>query len=938
VIVVDDGSTDGSPAIIADYAARDSRVHPFGQENAGQGPARDLGVSHARGEFLAFLDADDMIPADAYDHMVSSLRKSGSDFSVGAARRLRDGRYHRPPWHAVAHEHDRIGITIDEYPAALADVIACNRMFRRAFWLDRIKEFPRGILYEDHVPMVAAYLRATRFDLLAKVTYDWRIREDRTSVGQQKHDLRNLTDRITVKAEGHRLIQKEASERVRAAWIGRVIDTDFAAFIDHALREDDEYRELLMGAIRTYLALATPAAMVHVRVQQKVRSFLASRGAWDQLELAQQFFRDQTSVPATTLVDGTVVLDPTLPAMLEVALPQELLELSQTESRMQAGALRAEWIGPTSLRLTGWALIRGVDLTNRSPSLELWLAAVNGSARIGLEVEQVDLPEATRWAAWSHGSFDRAGFHTVIDFADLATRLDAAEDWTLAVRITVEGVARTGGMHHAVAESSASRTALTSQRVSDDGVVATPRFDAEHGLTFTLRRPGVIADALEPAFGDRVARGRIRSLGTKPFVPIAVRATDRATQTEIEGSLTARDDGSPEFSLRVPSTIGPNAVGSGTDWELRVVDRDRRTRGVEWPNDEDAHNIDSAGEPLSWLRSPRGYVRMIVDQPHVRVTDVDIEAVEIRVSVQCDRESEAVLASSILSDAHVEVPLGSQPRGDDGEPVLAFPTFVSRPGLPSRPLSPGAFALTVTDADGAKHELALAPSYAARLPVDIRTDAHRARIGISGQRNLRIVLSAPLRDDELGARAQQLLRDDYLAGAYPAEQAVLFHCHDGEAATYSQLAIHRELRRRGTDLPLYWSVPDLSTIVPDGARPLLIGSREWYARLASVRYLCANVDFDAFFRKRPHQRFLRTFEGDPSEPMGRTLWWRMGHTPGHIGREVARVNAEWDVVGVPGGSWADVIRTEYEYSGEVLVMGSPPTDPLVSDVVDAFVR
>lgn len=57
VVVVDDGSTDETPAVIARYG---DRVRAFAQANAGPAAARNLGVREARGEFVAFIDADDL--------------------------------------------------------------------------------------------------------------------------------------------------------------------------------------------------------------------------------------------------------------------------------------------------------------------------------------------------------------------------------------------------------------------------------------------------------------------------------------------------------------------------------------------------------------------------------------------------------------------------------------------------------------------------------------------------------------------------------------------------------------------------------------------------------------------------------------------------------------------------------------------------------------
>jgi len=64
IILVDDGATDGSGALCDAYAERDSRVTAVHRENGGLSAAKNTGLSHASGEYVTFVDADDRIEPD----------------------------------------------------------------------------------------------------------------------------------------------------------------------------------------------------------------------------------------------------------------------------------------------------------------------------------------------------------------------------------------------------------------------------------------------------------------------------------------------------------------------------------------------------------------------------------------------------------------------------------------------------------------------------------------------------------------------------------------------------------------------------------------------------------------------------------------------------------------------------------------------------------
>ena len=77
VILVDDGSPDGSGAICDGYAEKDSRVRVIHKQNGGLSSARNAGIDNAYGEYITFVDSDDYIAPDIYSHLISLMEKSG---------------------------------------------------------------------------------------------------------------------------------------------------------------------------------------------------------------------------------------------------------------------------------------------------------------------------------------------------------------------------------------------------------------------------------------------------------------------------------------------------------------------------------------------------------------------------------------------------------------------------------------------------------------------------------------------------------------------------------------------------------------------------------------------------------------------------------------------------------------------------------------------
>ncbi|MGL5818402.1 MAG: glycosyltransferase, partial [Phycicoccus sp.] len=197
VICVDDGSLDRSREVADEFAAADPRFRVVAQENQGLGPARNTGVAAASGEYLTFVDSDDLVTRTGFARMVRSLDRSGSSFAAGNARRFNNSSGARQSWtHRVAFAEKRIATHVTEFPVLARDRMVWNKVYRRTFWDEQGYRFP-AIRYEDYPVTLKAHCEAVTVDVHADPVYFWRERESGDSITQLRFRHDNLHDRVT---------------------------------------------------------------------------------------------------------------------------------------------------------------------------------------------------------------------------------------------------------------------------------------------------------------------------------------------------------------------------------------------------------------------------------------------------------------------------------------------------------------------------------------------------------------------------------------------------------------------------------------------------------------------------------------------------------------------------------------------------------------------
>ena len=82
IILVDDGSPDGCPAMCDEWAKKDKRIKVIHKENGGLSDARNAGLGIAQGDFIGFVDSDDWIAPDMYQRLMLAMNRDGSDVAA----------------------------------------------------------------------------------------------------------------------------------------------------------------------------------------------------------------------------------------------------------------------------------------------------------------------------------------------------------------------------------------------------------------------------------------------------------------------------------------------------------------------------------------------------------------------------------------------------------------------------------------------------------------------------------------------------------------------------------------------------------------------------------------------------------------------------------------------------------------------------------------
>lgn len=202
VILVDDGSTDGSAAMCDQWAQRDSRIKVIHQSNGGLSQARNTALDAMTGQYVTMVDGDDYIAPHFVETMLGLAGNTGADVVSSGWNLFDDGTSPKPSSDAHITTFTPAQ-AIDEvfYQHTLTNS-ACSKLYAASLWHDL--RFPVGMLYEDLAVIYDLLSLATRVVHTSEELYLYRQRQEgsiTSSFSRKRTHVLDIMERLEERVE-----------------------------------------------------------------------------------------------------------------------------------------------------------------------------------------------------------------------------------------------------------------------------------------------------------------------------------------------------------------------------------------------------------------------------------------------------------------------------------------------------------------------------------------------------------------------------------------------------------------------------------------------------------------------------------------------------------------------------------------------------------------
>jgi len=871
-----------------------------------RGAARNLGAAAATGEYLAFAEAGDVLPAEAYQLLVGSLAQTGSRFAGGDVRVRRESGTVPSPLHRDAFRMSRRRTHIRRFPPLWNDRYVTNKVFRRSFWTEYALAFLESGRYEDLAVAIEAHFLADAVDLVGRAVVH---RRDPVSAPPAT-DLQEITEgfaaveSVATRLAGH----WQAKDRRR--YSETVLDRELRAFLDALPDAADEVRAHVIALAAAYAGRVEPRVFRRVPALTRLKWHLVRRERTTELVKVVRFERGKTTAGIVRKGLHRYVVYPYWKDK-KLAIPPAVYRAGD-EVSLRGRLHEVAW-NDGKLRITGEAYINSVSMRRRWTSAKA-IALRAGRRTLVVHARQRTAGDGTS-GAWTW-------FSATIDPKRLRRRRRwTDETWKVRAAVFNTGVFRHGALRGGAGSGAHPPYRYVADNVRivplvEDGVfkIKVERVRAKvTGLAWTgdeLEVSGVVSDGTPT--GLRLALGE-----DAKTVPVAEVAGGEFRAT-VPLSLLGRDDANPAAIDDTRTwTVSVSVQGRGPAIRLVMGEGETGARTLK-------DRVEAIAEP-----NTGGYLDVRVRTARLVVTGLSLAA-----------DGTLTVAGTHPAYARGEIVLRGRGRRQelaygfvDGTAAVPVAAVTTLAGV--LPLRAGKWDVLFRPAPG---ERALAVSMDAGTAAALPRSVEVARRGYTAENHGGrpvLAVTGDVRPEERAAQ-QKLREQAYRKVARTGlKDQVLYSCFNGRQYSCNPRAIHEEMVRQHIDIPQLWVVADQQAAVPDTVTPIRLHGTEWHDAMAASRYIVTNHRIGDWFQRHPDQIVLQTWHGTPLKKIGRDVKEvHFAYAPGMKQALQGAANypklPEWSYLLSPNPFSTKIMKRAFAFKGEIIESGYPRNDVLYS--------
>lgn len=942
IILVDDGATDSSGAMCEEWAKRDERIRVVHQKNAGLSAARNTGLSVASGEFVIFTDSDDTLPVRAFELLASQLKQSGSDIATGNVKRFKGEKFwdgwnqsysHRKILYPELHGREAVtSVQLTEHPELLFDTTAWNKMFRRDFLLRERIQFPIGKLYEDMHPMAIAFSRAEGIDVIFSNVYNYRVRENATSITQKRSEVKNLAHKMEMVDKIYELTaQLENSEELRRTVEYKVFEGDLPVYSPY-LGVDSEFDDIYFSSVEKYWDASDSGVLNRLALNKRAKLYWERRREVELSLRAKKWVDDNFFLIPTTVKNGLPFADlsgaPEYVRVLEDAGLNDMSRYLVIRSKATETC-----ISHGRLSVVGFAFPD--EVPESAVTARRFFLKSNGGHRIDIPSVQME----SEWAndGWWNLAVDRSGsgFQIDVELAEVFggagvtdVELGSHSKWILNVEFDL-GSRTVAGPVATVWRGGSIRLG-GSVPISPKHAIHLDWSDWRAPLT--LRAKSRELDISEVTFDGKKLRvlTEYHYPGSAHISKIVLKRS--RDNFELYGSYCDGDELCTryEFDLTgVPDRA--NAGGHSNTWKLLVLVRGRWIVAGVTSNPTVQDSSDREWD----LRTDSSGHGLLVDPENaflVRSIGFDAGIWTIRGSAprEIERDLNVLLWSDNKTSHQVPIEI------DNGNFCISVdPTEAGHWGSPVSWKTGEYYFWLRSGRKDSRYRVRASRQLATQaLPAERWTQDSYSRFHVSSDAfSMSLRVGPPVLHVERGRYNHTRMtevwsrRDD---DEVKPMEAVVFSSFMSRNASDSVLAIFEALRDRGVGYELIWAVDDGSISVPEGASKIVRRTEKWFEVLSTARMVVNNVGAIEGYGDRSFQKFVQTWHGTPFKLVGKSAEDYDGFNHYLENRRIEEEASSWDLFVAQNEFISEIARRDFGYTGKVLKSGSPRNDTLVT--------